>query len=125
MFPSIFQIIAADSDVLGILGTDPVRFYPHGRAEQEGEAPYATWFVVSGIPDNSISELPRVDRHDVQVDCWSGNTGDGSAQVKALALAIRNAVEPFAHMTIAPFDNVDPDTKRNRITMQFTFWTDR
>lgn len=125
MLPVVLPILAADPEVTGILGTTPVRFYPHGRAPQDVQAPYATWFIVSGIPENTIDEVPRIDRFSVQIDCWSSNSGEGAEEVKALATAIRDALEPFAHMTAIAVDGIDPDTQRNRLGLQFTFWEDR
>lgn len=125
MLPVILPLLSADPEVTAIIGSNPVRFYPHGRADQNTPAPYATWFVVSGIPENQLDEVPRVDRFSVQIDCWSDNTGDGAAEVKELATAIRDALEPHAHMTAIAVDGVDPDTKRNRLGLQFTFWEPR
>lgn len=125
MLPVVLPILAADPEVTGILGTTPVRFYPHGRAPQNVQAPYATWFIVSGIPENQLDEVPRVDRFSVQIDCWSDNTGEGAQEVKELATAIRDALEPHAHMTAIAVDGVDQDTQRHRLGLQFTVWQDR
>lgn len=122
MLPVIFPLISSDSDVAAMIGD---RFYRHGHAPQNVVAPYCTWFVVSGLPENALDELPRVDRFSVQIDCWSNNTGTGDEEVETLARAIRDAIEPHAHMTGVVVDGVDPDTKRNRIGLQFTFWEDR
>lgn len=125
MLPVVFPIISSDAAVTAIIGTDPVRFYPHGRAKQGTQAPYVTWFLVSGIPENTLDEVPRVDRFSVQIDCWSDNTGDGADEVQALAKAIRDALEPHAYMTGIIVDGVDPETQRNRIGLQFSIWQDR
>lgn len=125
MIPPVLPILAADSVVTGIIGDDPVRFYPHGRAPQSVQAPYVSWFVISGNPQNVLDEIPRVDRLDIQVDCWSDNKGTGSQQVQELAKAVRDAIEPYAHMTGIVIDGIDPDTQRYRIGLQFTFWEDR
>lgn len=125
MLPLLFPIISASSSVKALIGSNPVRFYRHGNAPQGVVAPYATWFLVTGQPENTLGELPRVDRHEVQVDCWSENTGTGSTQIETLATAIRDAIEPYAYMTAITADGLDPETGRYRIGMQFTFWTDR
>lgn len=125
MLPVIFPLISADANVTALIGTDPVRFYRHGKAPQNVVAPYCTWFVVSGLPENSLDEVPRVDRFSVQIDCWSNNSGTGDEEVETLAKAIRDAIEPHAHMTGVVVDGVDPDTKRNRIGLQFTIWESR
>lgn len=125
MLPIIFPIIAADGDVTAIIGSSPVRFYRHGKAPQNVVAPYCTWFMVSGIPENTLDELPRVDRFSVQIDCWSDNTGTGDEEVETLARAIRDAIEPYHYMTGVVIDGIDPDTQRHRIGLQVTVWQDR
>lgn len=122
LLPDVFPILRDDSDVASITG---LRIYRHGSAPQSVSAPYVTWFVVTGNPENSLGELPRVDRHEVQVDCWSDNTGSGSRGIETLATAVRDALEPFAHMTAILIDERDVETQRYRIGMQFTFWHHR
>lgn len=125
MLPVIFPLISTDPAVTSIIGSNPVRFYRHGKAPQTVQAPYVTWFLVSGIPENQLDGVPLTDRFSVQIDCWSNNTGDGDEEVEELAKAIRDAIEPHAHMTSIPIDGEDPDTKRHRIGLQFTVWQDR
>lgn len=125
MFPRVFTLLAADSTVTGIIGASPVRAYRHGSAPQNVVAPYVTWFVVSGVPENQLSGTPPTDRYTVQVDCWSNNTGTGATEVEELAAAVRDAIEPSGYMTGIVANNRDPDTQRYRIGMQFDIWQDR
>lgn len=125
MLPVVLPILAADPEVTGILGTNPVRFYPHGSAKQDTQAPYATWFIVSGIPENTLDGVPLTDKFSFQVDVWSDNTGDGAAEAKAGAIAIRDALEPHMDMTRVIGDGVDPATQRNRFSLQFSKWQGR
>lgn len=125
MLPAVFPIIKAASAVTALIGTNPTRCYRHGFAPQGVEAPYLTWYVVSGVPENELSDLPRVDNYTVQIDCWSDNTGTGAAQVEALATAVRDAIEPVAHMTGVAVNGIDFETQRFRLGLTFTFWTPR
>jgi hypothetical protein len=77
MFPNLFPLFKDDPAVTAIIGTNPVRAYKHGSAPQAVAGPYVTWFVVSGAPENQLSGRPPVDAYQVQVDCWSDNTGTG------------------------------------------------
>ncbi len=122
MLPPVFPILSNDPQVVGICAK---RIYRHGSAPQAVVAPYVTWFVVSGLPENSISETPRVDRYTVQIDCWSDNTGTGSQTVESLATGVRDAIEPLHHMTAVVANERDPETDRYRIGLQFDFWTER
>ena len=125
MFPAIFATVAADSTVTAIIGTNPTRFYRHGSAPQNVAAPYATWFVVAGVPENNLSDTPPVDRYTIQVDAWSDNTGTGSAGVETLAEALRDCLEALGHMTGVIVNTRDAETQRYRIGMQFDIWHDR
>lgn len=125
MLPQVFPLLSASSAVKALIGSNPVRAYRHGVAPQNVVAPYVTWFVVTGIPENTLEDLPRVDRYEVQVDCWSENTGTGATQIETLAEAVRDAIEPDAYMTSVIANTRDEETQRYRIAMQFTFWTER
>lgn len=122
MLPLVFPLLRDASAVAAIVGA---RIYRHGTAPQNVVAPYVTWFIVAGTPENALDEVPRVDRNTVQIDCWSDNTGTGSAGIEALARAVRDAIEPHQHMTGVVADGRDFETQRYRIGMQFDFWTHR
>ena len=121
MFPQVFQTLKASEAVKNIVGTNPPRVYRHGSAPQDTTRPYVTWFVVTGNPENTLSELPAVDRVQVQIDCWH-QTDQG---IELLALAVRDAVEPYAHMTSAPIDLREPETLLFRIALVFDWFVDR
>jgi hypothetical protein len=121
MLPPIFQTLKASETVKAIVGTNPPRIYRHGNAPQDTTRPYITWQLVSGVPENTLSELPGIDRATVQVDCWHPN----DSGVETLAEAVRDAIEPFAHMTIVPIDLRDVETKLFRVMLQFDWFLDR
>lgn len=125
MLPQVFPLLRDNVAVTALIGSNPVRAYRHGTAPQSVVAPYVTWFVVTGNPENTLEDLPRIDRYEVQVDCWSENTGTGGTQVENLAEAVRNAIEPSAHMTAVVANTRDQETQRYRIGLQFTFWHHR
>lgn len=112
MLPPIYSTLANDGAVAALVAT---RIYRHGRAPQNVVAPYITWSVF-GSPENAF-DGPDNDRIRVQVDCWS----DDDAQVEALATAVRDAIEPHAHMTL--FENEAGD--RFRMLMQFDWIASR
>lgn len=118
MLPLVFPLLANDSEVSGFVDR---RIYRHGDAPQGVTRPYITWFAVTGTPANSLEETPRADDYRVQVDCWS----DDDTEVEQLATAVRNAIEPHAHMVSVHADERDRETQRYRMGMTFTFWTDR
>jgi hypothetical protein len=121
MLPNVFELLAGSSDVIALIGTDPVRAYRHGDAPQNVAVPYVAWSVVSGIPENQLDGTPKIDNFSVQLDCWS----EGDEEVDDLATAVRDAIEPENYLTSISPDNRDPETMRYRISLIFTFWTHR
>lgn len=65
MIPAIFPLITANAGCTALLGTTPTRFYAFGDAPQGVARPYATWQLVSGVPDNLLSGSPPVEAHRV------------------------------------------------------------
>lgn len=122
MLPLVYRMITEDSSAAAIVGT---RVYRHGAAPQKVTAPYVTWSVVSGEPENDMTSTPRTDRFEVQVDCWSDNDGSGDAGIEALATAVRAALETYGHMTRYSANDRDFDTQRFRISMDFTLFVHR
>lgn len=124
ILPPIFPILARTSAVTSLIGTSPTRAWRHGYGKQAPEATeqYVTWSVITANPENTLGEAPRVDRHEIQIDCWGAS---GSKSVDALATAVRDAIEPYGHMTRIVADVIDDATQRPRIGLQFTYWLDR
>lgn len=126
MLPPIFPALMASTAVKAIVGSPPdARVYRHGAAKQGLTQPYITWALVTGEPYNTLSELPAVDRQTVQVDCWYPALLIGANQIEAFADAVRDAIEPYAHMTATLLDLQEPDTKLYRISMQFDWFLSR
>jgi hypothetical protein len=126
MLPPIFTTLKASTDVKNIVGQNPPRIYRHGSAPERPDNlplsdPYITWFVVIDTPENNLSSLPPVDRVSIQVDCWHQT----DAGIELLAKAVRDALEPHAHMTGVPVDGKETETKLYRKALTFDYWLDR
>lgn len=121
MFPLVFRALKASQAVKDIVGTNPPRIYRHGEAPQDTTRPYITWFMVVGTPENNLSDLPPSDRQQVQIDYWH-QTDTG---IEALAVAGRDAIEPYAHMTSQPVDERETETKLYHIAQTFDWFVDR
>jgi hypothetical protein len=118
MFPPVHQTLLQDSTVQSLIGS---AIYRHDDAASDIVGDYAVWSV-SGAPLNNLSDLPPVDQWTVSVTVWS----DDDQRVETIAQAIRDALEPVAHLISIPVDNRDRGaTKRYRITMQFDWWFSR
>jgi len=120
MLPTVYAWLKASTAVKAIIGNTP-RAYRHGEAPQDTTKPYVTWQIVSGSPENNLSESPPIDRITIQVDCWHLT----DAGVESLAEAVRDAIEPHGHMTGIPINLRETETKLYRIGLQFDCWQSR
>jgi len=119
MLPPVFQALKASAAVKAIVGSNPPRVYRHGRVpdgtpERPITQPYVTWFLVSGVPENNLSDPPPCDRATVQVDCWHQT----DAGIELLARAVRDALEQIGVMTGTQIDDFETETKTYRISLQ-------
>lgn len=120
LLPDVFGLLKASAAVTAILGTPP-KVYRHGIAPQGTAAPYVVWLVVGADPENNLSDPPPTDRIVLQVDCWSPTDGG----VEVLAQAVRDAIEPSAHMTGIVVNEREPDTGLYRLALQFDYFMSR
>jgi hypothetical protein len=121
MYPPIFTVCAADSAVTTLLGTTPTRLYPFGEAPQEVVKPYAVWQIINGAPENVLSDAPDVDSYTVQVDVYA----DTGASVRSVVQALRNAIQPVAHITAWRGESKESETGLYRYSFDCDWWVQR
>lgn len=120
MYPPVYSLVSNDSAVQAALGIEP-RVYPFGMAPQFPAKPYAVWQVISGSPENYISDVPNMDSFGVQVDVYA----DTAATVRACGLALRNALERDAHVVSWRGEDKEGDTGLYRLSFDVDFWVTR
>lgn len=121
MMPPIFPVVAASAAVKSVLGAVPVRFFPFGEAPQGVVLPYSAWQIVGGSPENYLGDLPDVDDCTVQVDVYAATIDSANAAL----LALRDAIEPKAHITLWLGTKRDPDTGHWRATFRLDWIAQR
>lgn len=121
MTPPLFSVCAASSAVTALLGSSPVRLWPFGEAVQGAAKPYAVWQVIGGAPENYINQVPDADRFLVQVDVYA-ETG---ASARSVAEALRNAIEPHAHITAWRGESREQDTRLYRFSFDVSWIVQR
>ena len=121
MIPPIFTLLSASSSVKALLGTSPLRVFPWGEAPQTTLKPYATYIVYSGQPENTQGETPEMDSLSTQVDVWA----ESVSSCVSVAEAVRDALEPYAHMTNFSSASPDEETGLFRQRMDFDFFEAR
>ena len=121
MYPPIFQLISADTDAKKALGASPVRFYPFGAAPENVALPYAVWQTVGGYPENYLAEVPDIDQYMVQVDVYATT----ATSARSTAEALRDAIEPSAHIAAWRGESRDAETGHYRYSFDVDFLTPR
>lgn len=121
MYPPIFNVISASAPVTALLGVSPVRFWPFGEAPPDPVLPYAVWQTVYGTPQNYVSDLPDVDSYGVQVDVYANE----ATAARLAARAIRDAIEPVAHISAYNGEFRDPVTRKYRYSFTADWFVNR
>lgn len=120
MNPDLFPILMADATVTGLLGNPP-KVYPWGRAPQDVQVPYVVYGVYNGNPENYLDRVPDIDNKGTQIDIYDSDP----LRCESIALAIRNALEPDAHMTSFATPDRESETDFYSCRLEFDFWENR
>lgn len=124
--PTPFSILAADPAVTDLIGSSPVRCFPHGRAPQGVAYPYVTYFSASQVPINSLdSGGAPADTALVQVSIWSSNAGAPAASAAEVYRAVRAALEADHDIEAVRDMGKDPETGSMRIDMDVRMFVHR
>lgn len=121
MIPPMFTTCAASSEVLAVLGSDPVRLFGAGRAPQNVAEPYAVWQVIAGSPENYLGDTPDMDSYTLQVDCYAQT----AAEARGVAEALRNAIEPVAYVVAWRGESREPETQLYRYSFDVDWFVAR
>lgn len=116
----LFEIVSADAGVQALFGTNPCRVFPFGDTRIQGDKvtkPYAVFQLAGGTPENNLSDRPKSDFVDIQIDVY----GKTVATTKAAQKAIEEAIELDCHIVRLLSAAIEPDTKLYRSSFQ-TQW---
>lgn len=120
MFPPIYTTLQASASVRALLGARP-RVYRQGEAPADVRRPYATWLVITGLPENTLSEPPAVDRDSIQIDIYAAT----DVESEEVGKAVRDQMETATYMTAWRVLPRDAETRSFRVSMDFDFFVDR
>ena len=121
MYPPVFATAVANAGVTALLGLNPTRLYLFGEADKDTPKPYAVWQTITGAPENYLGDLPDMDSYSTQVDVYATT----AASARSVAEALRDAVEPVAHITFWGGESRDPDTNNYRVNFTIDWWVPR
>lgn len=117
----IYSTLIADSAVVAILGPHPSRIYGWGQAPQKAIHPYVVWQLITGSPENNLSDRPDFDNRTIQIDVYATTAEDANT----CALALRDAIEPVMHITSWDGESRDPPTNDYRVTFSVDWFVNR
>lgn len=125
MYPPVFEAVnvpAVQALLRALKG--PLRVYEFGMAPQEVSYPYAVWRMAAGAPGNYLGRRPDHDSAVVQIDVYA-KPSQGAPMARAVALALRDAIEGHAYVTSWRGDSIDPDTKNFNVSFDCSFVVSR
>lgn len=122
-YPPIFAVCSVDAGVGAVLGGTGVncRLFPFGEAPQKTTRPYAVWQTITGAPENYLDKTPDIDSWQIQIDVYAATV----TLCRQVAEALRDAIEPHAHIITWGGDDRDPDTNLYRLTFSVDWWVNR
>lgn len=119
----VFTLLNSTSPQITALGSNPFRCFPAGMVPQDADLPAVTYSLVSGAPENYIAEAAGIDHMIVQLDFWAYSL----SQAQSVADQCRAVLEANGRNCLVRFnpDDFEPDTKRFRVSYDFSFWLSR
>ncbi|MEJ7746058.1 MAG: DUF3168 domain-containing protein [Luteimonas sp.] len=117
MSPPVYAILSGDAAVTALVPA--ARIKGQSYAGESPIAPYITWQIISGGPENYLADRPGMDVFRVQIDIWAVS----AASAKAIAALVRDALEPHAYCLNIFADDYEPDTKLYRYGYDWNFHT--
>lgn len=115
--PRIDLLLAASAGLVAIVGAKIYRT----QADETVAAPYVVWSIISGSPENNLSDLPEVDEGRIQVDCYSLS----QSEARRMCDYCVTAIESSFHIIFGPVESREDDTKLWRWSFDLTSFTNR
>lgn len=117
MFPPVYQLLHNATAVATIVGD---RIGAHNEVPQDATRPYITY---SGFdqPFDQLSGAPCGDFTTIDINCWHQT----DAGVRALAKAVRDALDVALICNRVTIDLREPDTRLYRVGIEADFITNR
>lgn len=116
MMPLIYQILADDSAVTGLLGDSIYR----DEAPESQAVPYITFFCIAGEAYNKLDESPDMDSTRVQFDIFAANQDAADAIYRS----VRDALEGDGYI-VGYRTGRDIETRNYYVSFDMTFKTSR
>ncbi|MDC4739172.1 DUF3168 domain-containing protein [Acinetobacter baumannii] len=104
----IFKLAKADPAVKALLESNNIlRIWRFGSAPDQPEAPYVTWQIITGEPNNNLDSRPDSDNAVIQIDVYATDQD----VVEQVAESLQFAIELDCY--IVRYGEVDNDPITN------------
>ncbi len=118
MIPNLTAILKGNGAVHAICGDNVFRTFK----DKPGDVgPYIVWQIISGVPENNLSDLPDIDDARIQVDSYCNDQGTA----RTLSEAAQAVLELLGYVVFGPVEGHEEETLLWRWTIDVEFWTDR
>lgn len=117
----LYEILNQSITVRLLLGSNPLRVYPWGRAPANVRKPYAVYAVFNANPENYLDRVPDIDRAGIQINIYAAK----DTELEDCFVAVRDALEPYGHMISYATPDLDAETDLYSARMEFDFWEGR
>lgn len=122
MDPPVYALLSAAPAVSALIGgAECPRIFDGGFVPQGAKPPYIVWQIVVGLPLNTLSDRPLMDDVRVQIDCYAADR----PKAKAIADAVRTALELSGHEISTNTDAREFSTQLHLISSDYEFWVTR
>lgn len=115
MIAPVYTLLTTNADVFAMVAN---RVFPAGNIPQKQLMPAITWQVISGVPQNTLSDNAPVDNQRIQIDCWATTF----EQADELADKVRLVLQEHGHCISENGHDYDAETSRFRISRDYSFW---
>lgn len=120
MITNLFTLLKNNTAVKAQLG-NPIRVYGDGEAPEKPVLPYAVYYTLIAVPENSQDKAPEVDGETIQVNIY----GKTATECRDAAVAVRDAVEAIGHITRFANLKRDAQTKACGISLDLDIFSFR
>jgi NAD(P)H-dependent FMN reductase len=90
-------------------------------APEDQSRPYVVWFVVSNVPENTLSCAPDVDDQRIQIDLYSPD----QVQARQMMQAAVEAVNDLGYIVFGPWAAFEDLPKLYRWSFALEVWQNR
>jgi hypothetical protein len=118
VIPNLTALLTANGAVHAICGDNVFRTFKD-KAGDVG--PFIVWQIISGVPENNLSDLPEFDDARIQVDAYALS----QATARQLSAAAQAVLEQLGYVVLGPTEDHEDETLLWRWSFDWEVWSAR